>query len=189
MAKFDTSKIPNFDALSTEEKLKAVMAFDLPDVDLSKYVSKETFDKKASEAAEYSRQLKEKRTEEENKAAEAEAKQKEIIEKYNALLEKTTISEYKAKYLTLGMDEKLAEATANAQYSGNTDVVFENISKLTKGIEEKVREDKVRGTGRPAGNGGKTEEGDDAGVAFAKKLGSSRSGEKEITEELQKYYK
>lgn len=59
MAKIDTSKIEGYAEMTADQKVAALEALTVPDaVDLSQYVSKATFDKKATEAAESSRQLK-----------------------------------------------------------------------------------------------------------------------------------
>ena len=59
MPNIDTTAITGFDAMSAEEKVNALLAYEIPEaVDLTKYVSKETFDKKASEAARLARELK-----------------------------------------------------------------------------------------------------------------------------------
>lgn len=59
MAKIDTSTIEGYAEMTADQKVAALEALTVPDaVDLSQYVSKATFDKKATEAAESSRQLK-----------------------------------------------------------------------------------------------------------------------------------
>ena len=59
MATIDTSKIEGYAAMTAEQKVAALESQQIPDaVDMTQYVSKATFDKKASEAAENSRQLK-----------------------------------------------------------------------------------------------------------------------------------
>lgn len=59
MATIDTSKIEGYAAMTAEQKIAALESMQIPDaVDLTQYVSKATFDKKATEASDYSRQLK-----------------------------------------------------------------------------------------------------------------------------------
>lgn len=59
MAKIDTSTIEGYAEMTADQKVAALEALTVPDaVDLTQYVSKATFDKKATEAAETSRQLK-----------------------------------------------------------------------------------------------------------------------------------
>lgn len=189
MAKIDTSTIPNFDSLSDADKLKAIQELEIPEAfDPKKYVPKDTFDRKASEAAEYSRQLREKMTEDERMKAETEAKQKELAEKYEALLQKTEVGEIKSKCLALGIDEKLSQEAAEAYYAKDTEKFFEIIAK-SKGVwEASVKEKLVRGTPPPAGKG-ESGEGTDSAVDFAKSLGAKRTGEKSIEERLSKFQK
>lgn len=78
MSNFDTSAIEGFDAMSAEEKVAALLGVDLPDpVDLSGYVRKDVFDAKATEAANFARQLRTKTTEAETSAASLAALQGE----------------------------------------------------------------------------------------------------------------
>lgn len=161
--KIDTSTISGFDAMSVEDKLKAILSLEVPDpVDLAGYVKKDVFDAKATEAARLSKQLKEKMTDDEQtKEAEARAKQ-ELEEKYNALLKESAISKYKARYLAIGYDEKLAEDTATALFEGNVDKVFANNEKFNSAFEQRVKADVLKGTPAPAAasgsNGGMTRE-------------------------------
>lgn len=126
--KVDVKNIPNYDKLSVEEKLKALTEYevDMPDAtDLSGYVTKEVFDKKASEAAALSKQLKSKMTESEI----AEAESRQAIDDMKAELEslkrEKTVAGYKAEYLGLGYDDESAQLSANALAEGNTAKVFE----------------------------------------------------------------
>ena len=66
MANINVSSIEGFDGMTAEQKVEALLKFNIPDeVDLTKFVEKSVFDKKASEAAELSKQLKAKMTEDE----------------------------------------------------------------------------------------------------------------------------
>ena len=52
MANIDTSTIEGFDGMTADEKVTALLSFQIPDpVDLSGYVKKDVFDTKATEAA------------------------------------------------------------------------------------------------------------------------------------------
>jgi len=125
--KVDVKNIPNYDQMSAEEKLKALLSYevDVPEQDMSGYVTKEVFDKKASEAASLSKQLKSKMTE----AELADAESKQTLENMRAELEslkkEKTISGYKAEYLGLGYDDENAQLSAVALAEGNTAKVFE----------------------------------------------------------------
>lgn len=154
--KIDTSTIQGFDGMTAEQKLAAVLGMDMPEPDMTGWVKKDVFDAKASEAANLSKQLKAKMTDEEAaKAAEAASRQ-ELEDKYNELLKRTTISDYKAKYLAMGYDEKLAADTAQAMADGNIEKVFANGEKFKAEMEKRIRADVLKETPRPgADNGGK----------------------------------
>lgn len=155
--KIDVSKISGFDGMTAEEKVAALLGLDVPEeVDLSKFVSKETADKYASEAAELKKQLRSKQSEEEAKKMEEEAERKALEDKYNQLLERTTIAEHKSKYLSLGYDDKLAEDTAKALYVGDMEKVFANSAKHQAELEKKIKADVLKGTPKPDGAGSRT---------------------------------
>lgn len=147
--KIDTSTINGFDGMTAEQKLAAVLGMDLPEPDMTGWIKKETFDAKATEAANLAKQLRAKMTDDEAAKAADAAARKELEDKYNELLKKTTVSEYKAKYLAQGYDEKLAEETAMALADGNMSKVFENGEKYKAELEKKVKAEVLKGTPKP----------------------------------------
>lgn len=156
--KIDVSKIAGFDGMAAEEKLAALLKLEVPDeVDMSKFVAKETADKYASEAAELKKQLRTKQTEEEIKKDEDEKSRKELEDKYNELLARTTIAENKAKYLSLGYEDKLAADTAKALFEGNMEKVFANGAKHQAELEKRIKAEVLRDTPKPEGAGSGSE--------------------------------
>lgn len=196
MANIDTSKIENFETLSAEDKLKAVLAMEIPEaVDLSKYVSKDVFDKKASEAAELSKKLNGKLSDDEKAQAERERIDKENADKYaelekkfNDLTKKTQIAEYKAKFLAQGYDEKLAQETAEALEAGNTEKVFANSETFKAELEKKIKADLMKKTPRPDGGAGDGGE-HDAAVEKAKELAKAKFGDGKAYNDIMSHYK
>lgn len=190
MANFDTSKIEGFDALSAEEKVTVLLKQDIPEaVDLSRYVLKETFDKKASEAAGYAKQLKERMSEEERQKSENADTLKQLQEELESLRAEKTISEYTAKYIALGYSRELAEDTAKAMQAGDMKKVFDNGEKYRKEIE-KEHEAKLLGMTHQPDGAGKPDQTDDEpeAVKIAKKLADARYGSsKSYTEIMSKY--
>lgn len=187
--KIDTSAINGFDGMTAEQKLEALLQVELPD--MSKVVSKEVFDKKAAEASELSKRLKEaldedgrkKLADDEARAAEAQ-KYVDLENKYNELLKKSTVSEYKAKYLAQGYDEKLAEDTANALADGNMTKVFENSEKYKKALEEKIKAELMQNTPKPDGGAG----ANDPYVEQAKKAGKAKADANKAAAETLSYF-
>ena len=154
--KIDTNLIPNFDELPEEAKA-AILGMEFADTpDMSQFVAKAVFDKKASEVAELNKQLKSKMTQEEQAAA----KQAEAMAAMQAELESLradkTISEYTAQFLSLGYDEKLAKSTAEALHKGDMAVVFKNQAAFVAEREKSMKADLLKSTPvPPAGNGEK----------------------------------
>lgn len=185
----DTSTIENFDTLSAEEKVDALLKLDLPDNSAELARMKSALDKATSEAADYKKQLKGKLTEDEAAAAEREAKWAEMEAKLKELETEKTISTYKASYLAMpGFDEKLAEDTAKALAEGDMKTVFANQQKASAAHEKKLRAEMVKSDPKPEGAGGGNEETNTA-VEFAKKLGKQRADAlKSANEGLKNYF-
>lgn len=120
--KIDTTKIPNFDTLPDEVK-SAITGMEL-NPDLSRYVEKTVFDRKASEASELSKKLREKMSEDEQKKADNDKAFEDMKAELEKLRRNNTIADYKAEYLTMGYDEKLAGETAEALADGKYETVF-----------------------------------------------------------------
>ena len=168
--KIDTTQIPNFDALPDDAK-NAILGMEFADApDMSKFVEKSVFDKKASEASELSKQLKAKMTDDEKSAAERDAKWAEMEAKLAALEKEKLESTYKASYLALGYDDALATETAKAMAAGNTEKVFENQKKAAEAAEKRLKAELLKGTPRPDNAGGNDNTEPD-NVKRAKELG------------------
>lgn len=135
----------------TVEEITAALA----DIDPTKgYIKKDAFDKTASELAAAKRALTAKMTEDEAKAAADTAKSAELEEKYNLLLHESTVSKHKAKFLGLGYDEKLAEATAQALSDGDMDAVFKNQSTFIISRENALKAELLKNTPAPPAGAG-----------------------------------
>ena len=143
------------EGMSVEEIEKALEGIDLP-TDNSAEIDrlKTALSKSNSEAADYKKQLREKMSAEELKAKEDAEKWDELIKERDALLREKTISGHKAKFLTLGYDEKLATETAEAMANGELDKVFANQKKHLESVEKKIREDVLKDTPKPEGGNG-----------------------------------
>lgn len=137
MAKIDVSKLEGYDSYPDEVK-KAIEGYEIPDADYTGYVKKDVFDKKASEASELSKQLKAKMTEQELADAESEKAFADMKAELETLKREKTVSGFKAKYLGLGYDEKLADETAIAMADGKTDIVFANQQKFLENQKKAI---------------------------------------------------
>lgn len=188
MAVIDTSKIENFESMTTEQKLDALLKAEIPEsIDMSKYVSKDVFDKKASETAALAKQLKDKMTDDEVKKAEDEKALADLRAELETLRKDKTVSEYTAKYIALGYDKDLAADTAKAMAEGNMAKVFENGEKHRIAIEKKIKESLLNDTPKPDGAGGNNEKGDPA-VEKAKEIAKAKQGNNKSYDDIMAKY-
>jgi hypothetical protein len=153
MAKIDVTQIEGYAEMSAEDKLKALEGFDIPDPDYSGYVKKDVFDKTASELAGVKKQLKDKMTDDEAAKQKEQEEREELQSKYDKLLRESEISKHKAKLLSLGYDEKLADETAEAMADGDMEKVFANQKKHLDSVEKRVRADALKDTPKPTPDG------------------------------------
>ena len=139
--------IENYENMTPEEKLAAWEAYD---PEKNGYVSKNTFDKKASEASELGRQLRAKQTDDEAKAAKEAEEKASLLARVEELEREKAITDYAASYLALGYDEKLAKATAEAMVKGDMATVFANQKSHMEGKEKALRAELLKETPPPA---------------------------------------
>lgn len=187
MANIDTSSIENFENMTAEEKVTALLGIEIPEsVDLSGYVEKSVFDKKATEAANLSKQLKAKAdevkarmTEEEQRQSalaervEAEAAEKEELKARIADLEKqNTLREFTMSFAGLGLDEKLSSETATALVDNDSAKMFANLKKFLDGYKKSIEAELMSRTPQPnGGSAGQVEK--NVGVDKAKALAAT----------------
>lgn len=148
--KIDTTLIPNFDALPDEAKT-AILGMEFADApDMSQFVAKSVFDKKASEAADLNKQLKSRMSEDEAKAAKAAEEQAAIMAELETLRHEKMVATYVTAYMGMGFDEKLAKATAEAMASGDTETVFKNQKLHQENREKALRTEILKATPAPS---------------------------------------
>ena len=152
-----TEKIEGYKDMTPEQKLAALENYEVNEPDYSGYVTKEVFDKTASELANTKKQLREKMSADEIKAKEDAESREKLQKDYDALLREVTLSKNKAKFLALGYDEALAESTAEAMVDGDLDKVFANQKKHLDAVEKKIRADVLKDTPMPEGGNGSDE--------------------------------
>lgn len=151
-------QIENYESMTPEEKVAALEAYE---PDMSGFVAKAVFDRKASEAAELSKQLKSRMTEDEAKAAQEAADRAALIERAEKAEKALAETKYVAAYVSMGYDEKLAQSTAAAMVKGDTDTVFKNQKIHQENREKALRAELLKQTPLPAAgnpNTGKTKD-------------------------------
>lgn len=151
MASIDTSKIEGYEGMTAEEKVTALESFSMPDPDYSGYVKKDTFDKTASELAQTKKDLKARMSEEEIRQKEAAEELNKYKAEAEALRREKTISENKAKFVSLGYDEALATETAEAMANGDMATVFKNHQIVIENVKKIAKGEAMASTPAPAG--------------------------------------
>ncbi len=145
------------DKYKEDMTLADVLSLDieLPKPDLKGLISKEHFDRVASEAANYKKQLKAKMTEDEQKAAEDAEKWAAMLEENKQLKAEKAISESSRKLIAMGYDEDLATTVATALHDGDTETVLKSQAKFIEAQKKAVLAEAVKDTPAPpaaAGN-------------------------------------
>lgn len=141
MAKIDVSKIEGYDAMSAEEKLNALEAYEFEDpapANDSEAKLKEALSRANGDAAEWKRKYR--ATLDDAKRAEEERaeRDRERDEELAALRKERTVSKLEAQYLAVGYSAELASATAKAQADGDTDTVLANQMKFIEETKKKL---------------------------------------------------
>ena len=149
--------IENYESMTAEEKVAALEAYE---PDMSGFVSKAAFDKTSSELAATKKQLKERMTDDEAKAAkEAEeraakdAKLQEMAERLEELETERAVNSYVTSYLAMGYDEKLAKSSASALAKGDMETVFKNQKIHAENSEKALKAELLKHTPPPAAGG------------------------------------
>lgn len=153
MAKIDVTKIEGYANMTAEEKLKALEGYSIPEPDMSSYISKDQFDKLASELAAKKKELREKMTEEEATKLKEQEERENLQKELDALRKESVISKNKAKLIALGYAEELADDTAEAMANGELDKVFANQKKHLEAFGKQVRAEVLKDTPKPTGDG------------------------------------
>lgn len=142
--------IENYDSMTVEEKLAALEAYE---PDMSGWVKKDALEKANSEAASYKKQLREKMSEEEAKAAKDAEERAALLARVEELEHEKKVGSYVTSYLALGYDEKLARSSAEAVAKGDMATVFENQRLYVENREKALRTELLKKTPEPpAGN-------------------------------------
>lgn len=156
MAKI-TERIENYADLSAGDKLKALEALEVEDNAAELEKLRNAVSKANSESAEWKRKHNALLSEDE-KAKQEQAERLAGMEKeLDALRREKTVSEYTAKFASLGYDEALAKDTAAAMAEGDMAKVFANQAKFNESYAKQIRKDELKNfpggvNGREAGN-------------------------------------
>lgn len=141
--KIDVTQIEGYSEMSAEDKVKALEGYEMEDNNLKNLLSK-----KNSELADLTKQLRARMTEDEKAKADkaeadarAEQEKQDLIDRINQLETDKKESDFTARYVAMGFDEKTAKANAKALVEGNYDVIFGAHSAHIETIRNEVTAD------------------------------------------------
>ncbi len=144
------------DGMTIEELL--ALDVEAPKADMTGLISKEHFDKVASEAASYKKQLRAQMSEAEAKAAEEAEKYAAIVAERDQLRAEKSIAENAKGLVAIGYSEELATEVATALYNGDSATVIKAQAKFVDEQKKAALAEAVKGTPVPpaSNNGGTT---------------------------------
>ena len=162
------------EGMTAEELVAAIEKAPDPTTEVEKLRNAVT--KANSEAAEYKKQLKAKRTDDENaaqeqadKLAELQKQNEEYAKTVAALKKEKTIATYKAEFVKQGYEAELADKAANALADNDTAKLFKYQSEFMSAHDTSFKASLLKDMPTPPGADGKGGS-DSEGVAFAKSL-------------------
>jgi hypothetical protein len=147
------------DGMTIEELM--TLEIEEPQIDMSKFVSKETFDKTASEVAKYKKEARAAMSEAEQKALADAEHLAEIVAERDKLLAEKTIAENSRGLVAIGYDEKTANEVATAFMNGDFATVIQAQAKFVDVQKKSVIASAVKETPTPPTN-------NDGGVVMTK---------------------
>lgn len=140
--KLDTNSIAGFEEMSAEEKVKALLDYEIevPTKESDEVTRlKNALSKANSDAAEWKRQYRETQTAAERAEAERAEREKAVEDELRNLRREKTVSGYLAQYLALGYEKELAlkaaEATADGDAATTISCQQEFLEAKTKELE------------------------------------------------------
>lgn len=164
MPKIDITQIEGYEQMTADEKVLALEAFEYADkqtevaqleTDVERL--KSSLSKANSEAADWRRKHNALLTEDERREQEESERVAELEAELAEIKAAQVLANHKSKFLTLGYDEQLAEATAQALIDGDTDTVFENQKLFLSTHRSQIESEILNET--PLPNGGKSTTG------------------------------
>ena len=114
---------------------------------------KNAFNKASSEVAEYKHKLQEHLSDEEKKSSEQADLLKQLQEENAAFKRQSAIAENRAKFISFGYAEDLAQKTAEALFDGDLETVFANHKTAWEAKEKEIRAGVMRSTPVPPAGG------------------------------------
>ena len=199
MAKIDVSGIENFDTMSAEDQVKALLGFEFDDgaakikeIEEKAAKQKAALDKATSEAAGYKKQLNEHLSDEERAKQENESTLKALQDELAELKKREEISKTTAMFLSNGFDETVSADAADAFFSKDIEKMSGALKKYRESIETQIKAKLIGGTPKPE-SGNHDDDGKGGGDStnnIAAMLGKARAEQQKMSRDiLDKYTK
>ena len=153
MAKIDVSKIEGYADMTPEEKVAALEAVEYDDFSAEVEKYKTAASKANSEAADWRKKHNALLSEEEQKKQANDEELNTLRQRVADMEQKELIAGHKAKFLAMGYDEALADATAKALVDGDTDKVFANHKKFLEAHDKSIKAELLGDTPKPPAGG------------------------------------
>lgn len=153
--KIDTTTIEGYESMTAEEKLAALEGFEYDDNSDEIARLKAANTKASKDAAEWKRKHNALLDDDEKKQQEAAEKQKQMEEELETLRREKKESVYKAKFLSDGYDDELAQSSAEALASGDVETFFKNQKKFLELHDKEYKKKLMNRDLKPEGGSGK----------------------------------
>lgn len=168
--RLDWTKVPGYsEDMKPEEKLALLDGFEFETAETAgKTISKELYDKLATEHAATKKALKERMSDDERKEAERTANETALREELEQLKKERAESGFKARLLEAKYSAEDAAKLAKSAAEGDMTAFFDALAKANVATEKAIRAEIMKATPRP--DGGDTPKQEDAAEALAVKV-------------------
>lgn len=168
--RLDWTKVPGYsEDMKPEEKLALLDGFEFETAETAgKTISKDLYDKLATEHAATKKALKERMSDDERKEAERTANETALREELEQLKKERAESGFKARLLEAKYSVEDAAKLAKSAAEGDMTAFFDALAKANVATEKAIRAEIMKATPRP--DGGDTPKQEDAAEALAVKV-------------------
>lgn len=168
--RLDWTKVPGYsEDMKPEEKLALLDGFEFETAETAgKTISKDLYDKLATEHAATKKALKERMSDDERKEAERTANETALREELEQLKKERAESGFKARLLEAKYSAEDAAKLAKSAAEGDMTAFFDALAKANVATEKAIRAEIMKATPRP--DGGDTPKQEDAAEALAVKV-------------------
>ena len=177
----NTENIAGFGDMTPEQKVEALLGFQFDDgaekikaLEESNAKLKASFDKAASEVANYKKQLNANKSEEEQTRIANEEAMAALQAKVEEFEKLKRLADAKAAFLSNGFDDASATAAASAFIEGDIVKASDAVKQYRSALEQQIKSSLMDSNPKPDG-GNQTDDGKAAELTIAEQLGKARA--------------